>query len=481
MHPRERRALMLWRMNSAILGIPLLATVLAGCGAPKARPLIAEARWAEACQALYPQDPLEPTEVRDIERWEFDELVLDRAGARVGAIVMPRHVVEHVLGASRKVRPSPSEAQGVFDEGNRAGRVARELVKGHAFVLWRVEAKGPFPVLFDAPLFERKEPSGVSEVSSRALDIGSSASLGNLLGFAWPASSCNEGLTDMVKRAGKSLVNQTSGVGCSSSASRDPTPDERALIDQVAPRLAFRCSAESASCTQYGFVKPYDVVAPTTNLVRFTLTVKVSSTCSVLELFEVPIAETPVLRADGSLRALFPSGMRPVGELSALSKAEAPLPVALASAPALPVDGARCVESEACRRQGHCFEALGRCYIGSDADCRGSELCRTDGFCSAEPGKTTVSGAMLDGLCVAATDNDCNAAEACRVGGFCHAEGRLCVAKSAGDCRGSEACTRFGLCSYADGVCRVLSDADCRSATVCTAFGACRAEAGLCR
>lgn len=460
----------------------LAAAASPGCGPPQARPLIAEGRWAEACAAVYPADPLTPSEVRDIERWEFDDLVVERSGARVGVLAIPRHVAEHVLGASPRVRASPQHAQGIVDDDWLTSLTARRFASEYLLLAWRAESSGPLHAEIGVPALARRLGKEISGTTT-AVTLEDEAQVARAFGFLRSPGSCDNSLLSVAGRLFESVRDSSVTALCREAAGRDPTPEEKALAAEIASRLIHPCPAGSAACTGYGFVRSVGDDTPESQLLDVRVRIPVGGACEVTDFVRLPLSGvTTVAGAGGALRALFPAGPRPLAELRAQDRAQAdaPLPVPTPVAgPASP--GHRCEDREACKRAGRCHDQAGHCVLGADADCRASELCAVEGWCSLLPGKTPLGDAFLDSVCGARTDADCASSEACRVGGFCRAEAGRCVAGSAADCASSEACARFGLCSFAGGACRAASGADCERSILCKEWHACRAEAGLCR
>lgn len=466
------------RAGVAVLAMGLAAAAaLPGCGPPQARPLIAQGRWAEACRAVHPADPLVPTEVRDLERWEFDDLVAERAAARMGVQIVPRHVVEQMLGGSAGLRASPRQAQGMFDREVLLSLQARAFVADRLLLLWRVESAGPIHAELRPPQLARRLGSGPPSSAARQETFENSAALARSLGFQRSPGPCDNSLLTLFERSVDRLRGSPFDVVCSPTEGRTPTPAEQAIVDSAAARILHRCPAGGAACTSYGFFAPFEMSEA--DVLVVDVTYPVTADCAASTLHYLPIPLSKARDADAPLRALFPKGPLSPKELAVLEKAE---PAARpAPATAVASTGDRCRGSDDCRLRGRCHEQAGHCWVAADADCRASELCEVEGWCSVLPGTIAVGDAFTDSLCGARTDADCASSVACRSGGHCRAEGGLCVTRSAEDCRASEACTRFGLCSFGGGACRVTSDADCRDAAICKDWHACRAEAGLCR
>lgn len=417
-----------------------------------------------------------------MELWEFDELVAERAAARMGVQLVPRHVAEHVLGASSRVRASMREAHARFDAEVMSNLKARSLAARHPLLVWRVESTGDFHARLEPPDFAQHQEGarGAPPSVSWPLPIEAKPSLLSILGYQHGPGECDNSLFAIAGRAFQNLAPgpYTPDVLCTAHQAREPTAEELALVDDVAGRLLYQTPEGAAAVTRYGFFHFSDDAE--VDRLQLSVSYPVGPDCGASQLFQLPFARVPAKDIGPAIDALFARGLRSPKELAALADAPpaAPSPT---PPPGPAVGDGWCQALPGCAERGACYEVARQCLIGSDADCRSSRICREEGWCSLVPGGTKMGDAFLDSLCGAVSDADCASSVACRTGGFCHADNQLCVAKSADDCRAAEACTRFGLCSFAAGACRASSDADCQQASLCRDWHACRAEAGLCR
>lgn len=450
------------RMNRAVLTLLVcLQMASMNCaGSTGVRPMLAKGQWSDACTMIHPPNGTTSTKVSDIDAPTFDGLVAEHIGLRIGVLMVPRHVADHIVGGRSRTRPLLGHPHDVYGADWLNSSKGHRFTSDNTLFLWRVEAKGPFSATLEAPTFMGRS----WEPPSREIRFADTKSILNAFGFFYDPNACNNhGSTEGTEV-------------CLPIPQHTPTSEELAIVEEFGPRVMHRCAEGTMACTKYGFVNRV-ADEPDLEAMVLHLTIPMSSTCAASTPIRIALPPTSLRGSEEPLRALFPRGPRPPKELAA----RPPPPAVSAKPKTKPAENPSCKNSEDCTVHARCHAHASGCWIGSSDDCRASKLCREEGWCSMAPGKKAVGDVFEDSLCVAKNDTDCADSEACRVGGFCHAEANLCVAKSADDCIASVACKRFGLCTFKNGACHAASDADCMQSSLCTDWHACHAENGLCR